>query len=150
MARESRHEFIDKEMRPLSSATDVDVEPQRQRAGKKFCTMMPFRTSLEKGLAVVAVILLLVCAVVIGLLAVEKGKLQATDEEDETGKIRKYKMSLKCTIDVRTIIRSKSVSFAPVHMCFVLRAFSVFIISTDLIRFNFRRSMWSMCLVHLF
>lgn len=74
MARDSRTEFLDREMRPLSAAPEVDTEvPQTQRASKKVCRIVPFRTTLERALAFVTLILLLICAVVIALLAVQKG-----------------------------------------------------------------------------
>lgn len=61
-------------MRPLSATPEVDTEvPQTQRASKKVCRIVPFRTTLERALAFVTLILLLICAVVIALLAVQKG-----------------------------------------------------------------------------
>jgi short subunit fatty acids transporter len=71
MARDSRTEFLEREMRPLSAAPEVEVEPQK--SSKKVCRIVPFHTTMERALAVVALILLLICVVVIALLAMEKG-----------------------------------------------------------------------------
>ena len=85
MARDSRTEFLDKEMRPLSAAPEVETEPQTRKSSKKVCRIIPFHTILEKALAIVALILLLICVVVIALLAMERGKktggLEATAEK---------------------------------------------------------------------
>ncbi|XP_028402716.1 uncharacterized protein LOC114525533 [Dendronephthya gigantea] len=83
MARNSRTEFLAKEMRPLSGVPDVaENEPQTQRAGKKVCTLRPFRTTLERVMAFAILILLLVCVTVVVLYATKDGK-DATTTEDE-------------------------------------------------------------------
>ena len=90
MARDSRTEFLDKEMRPLSAAPEVETEPQMQKSSKKVCRIVPFHTTLEKALAIVALILLLICVVVIALLAMERGK-ESDTMVVKAGKISKDK-----------------------------------------------------------
>lgn len=75
-------------MRPLSEVPDVELEPQTQRAGKKVCTILPFRTNLEKALAFVALILLLICVVVIALYALAKEKQDVESEDMIRGKLK--------------------------------------------------------------
>ena len=87
MARDSRTEFAAREMRPLSEVPDLEIEPQTQRASKKVCAIVPFRTSLEKALAFVAFILLLICVVVIALYALAKEK-EDVNNEDKIGETR--------------------------------------------------------------
>ncbi len=94
MARDSRTEFLDKEMHPLSAVPEIETDPQTQKAGKKVCRIVPFRTTLERALAIVAFILLLICVIVIALLAVEKRKGDDS-KELETGKIKQIRNFLK-------------------------------------------------------
>ena len=83
MTRNSRTEFLDKEMRPLSEAPDVvESEPQTQRAGKKVCKIRPFRTTLERVMAFVILILLLVCVTIVVLYATKEGKDEAATEDE--------------------------------------------------------------------
>lgn len=89
MASNNGSEF--KEMRLLSSP-EVETEPHAENAGKKVCIIMPFRTTLERVLAILALILLVVSVVLIALLVVKKGK-QVTNREDN--KIGKFEKDIK-------------------------------------------------------
>lgn len=92
MAKDSRTKFLDREMRPLSAASEVETvpeqssSPQTRRAGKKVCRNLPLRTSVERVLAFLAIALFVVCVVVIALLAVAEKNVQENRERDTIGK----------------------------------------------------------------